>query len=79
MLMARCGNKDRDSHYFIGWADPPFGLQNPATSLNPDDENDFNWLDANAFGDLVGFGYVFILLVQILAVLLGDRAPIHVR
>jgi hypothetical protein len=74
MLMARCGNKDRESHLFLGWADPHVDL---LTSGNPAKLSG-DWLDANAFGDVVGYGFVFILSVQILAIIFGDRAPIHV-
>ena len=91
MLLARCGGKtDRPetvapvsthqflntTHYYLGWVDP-FGGKN--TTDNPFGQMSLSaWHDSNAFGNMVGYGFVFITLVLLVSIVFGERAPVRV-
>ena len=74
--MARCGGPGGDNtHHNLGWVDrissvSTSGIKYMSTS---------KYLDATAFGDMVGYGFFFITIVLLISIMFGERAPMQVR
>ena len=65
-LLARVGNDNASSWTsYSGWYD--------------DHNKVLVDLDANGFGAMVGYGFVFIILMQIVAIMFGEQMPCFVR
>ena len=84
MLLARCGGKvplpdgipePEHQSYYLGWVDPVAAKN---TTENNGVMSISTWHDANGFGNMVGYGFVFINLVLSVSILLGERAPVRV-
>ena len=88
MLLARCGGKTEVSadllppgveisdSYYLGWVDQ---VASKNTTENLGLMSHSTLINSVAFGNMVGFGFVFITIVLLVSAAFGERAPVRVR